>query len=171
MSSAETRMTGSRVPESRVPPPGSMPPGSMPPPSPGAAPPTGAVPANDQATLGQLVGDLAEDLSRLMRQELELAKAEIRQEATKAGKAAGMLGAAGFAGYMTAVLLSLALAFGLGTFMGLGWATLVVAVLWAIAGFALFSTGRARLRKVNPKPERTIETLKEDAEWARHPTK
>ncbi|NUS63842.1 MAG: phage holin family protein [Saccharothrix sp.] len=134
-------------------------------------PPTGAVPAGDQASLGQLVGDLAEDLSRLMRQELELAKAEIRQEATKAGKAAGMLGAAGFAGYMTAVLLSLALAFGLATFMGLGWATLVVAVLWAIAGFVLFSAGRTRLRKVNPKPERTIETLKEDAEWARHPTK
>ncbi len=170
MSSAETRMTGGgHVPESRVPPAGAVPPsGAVPP---GAVPPSGAVPAEGETSLGQLIGELTEDLSRLMRQELELAKAEIRQEATKAGKAAGMLGAAGFAGYMTAVLLSLALAFGLATFMGLGWATLVVAVLWGIAGFALFSTGRSRLRKVNPKPERTIETLKEDAEWARHPTK
>ncbi|ROP36412.1 phage holin family protein [Saccharothrix texasensis] len=211
MSSAETRMTGDRVPDGQgpgshvpvnrvpsggvpvtepvplagtvpatgaVPPTGAAPhPRAVPPtgatPPLGAVPPRGAVPPADEEepTLGQLVGDLAEDLSRLMRQELELAKAEIRQEATKAGKAAGMLGAAGFAGYMTAVLLSFALAFGLGSFMGLGWATLVVAVLWGIGGFALYSTGRARLRKVNPKPERTIETLKEDAEWARHPTK
>ncbi|MEU4761752.1 phage holin family protein [Actinosynnema sp. NPDC023794] len=171
MSSAETRMTGGlgpqvqgHVPESRA--------ASGAVPSTGATPPPGAVPpTEDEPSLGQLVGELTEDLSRLMRQELELAKAEIRQEATKAGKAAGMLGAAGFAGYMTAVLLSLALAFGLATFLGLGWATLVVAVLWGIAGFALFSTGRARLRQVNPKPERTIETLKEDAEWARHPTR
>lgn len=170
MSSAETtRLTGGRVPRGQVP-ESRVPSGAVP--ATGATPPPGAVPpVEEEPSLGRLVGDLAEDLSRLMRQELELAKAEIRQEATKAGKAAGMLGAAGFAGYMTAVLLSLALAFGLATFMGLGWATLVVAVLWAVAGFALFSTGRARLRKVNPKPERTIETLKEDAEWARHPTK
>src|SRR5688572_5129064 len=170
MSSAETtRLTGGRVPRGQVP-ESRVPSGAVP--ATGATPPPGAVPpVEEEPSLGRLVGDLAEDLSRLMRQELELAKAEIRQEAAKAGKAAGMLGAAGFAGYMTAVLLSLALAFGLATFMGLGWATLVVAVLWAVAGFALFSTGRARLRKVNPKPERTIETLKEDAEWARHPTK
>jgi VIT1/CCC1 family predicted Fe2+/Mn2+ transporter len=125
----------------------------------------------NRASLGELVGELTEDLSRLMRQELELAKAEIRQEATKAGKAAGMLGAAGFAGYMTAVLLSLALVFGLGAWLGLGWAALIVAALWAVAGFALFSTGKARLRQVSPKPERTVETLKEDAEWVRHPTR
>lgn len=159
MSSAEPHVTphvtGVHVPDSRIPSTG--------------VPPTGV--PGEEPTLGQLVGELTEDLSRLMRQELELAKAEIRQEAKKAGKAAGMLGAAGFAGYMTAVLLSLALAFGLASFMGLGWATLVVAVLWGIAGFALFSAGRSRLSKVNPKPERTIETLKEDAEWARHPTK
>ncbi|WP_158850820.1 phage holin family protein [Saccharothrix deserti] len=151
MSSAETHTPHPHVPESR-------------------APETGA-PPTDEASLGQLVGELTEDLSRLMRQELELAKAEIRQEATKAGKAAGMLGAAGFAGYMTALLLSLALVFALASFMALGWATLIVAALWAIAGFVLFSTGRARLRKVSPKPEHTIDTLKEDAEWARHPTK
>ncbi|MCC8249262.1 phage holin family protein [Saccharothrix luteola] len=171
MSSAETRLTDGRVPQVQGHVPESRTPsGAMP--ASGATPPPGAVPPiEDEPSLGQLVGELTEDLSRLMRQELELAKAEIRQEAGKAGKAAGMLGAAGFAGYMTAVLLSLALAFGLATFMGLGWATLVVAVLWGIAGFALFSTGRSRLRQVNPKPERTIETLKEDAEWARHPTK
>jgi len=122
-------------------------------------------------SLGDLVSELTGDLSKLMRQELELAKAEIRQEAAKAGKATGMLAAAGFAGYLTTVLLSLALVFALGAVMPLGWATLIVAALWGIAGAVLYSTGRARLRTVNPKPERTVETLKEDAEWAKHPTK
>jgi hypothetical protein len=122
-------------------------------------------------SLGDLVSELTGDLSKLMRQELELAKAEIRQEAVKAGKATGMLAAAGFAGYLTTVLLSLALVFALGAVLPLGWATLIVAALWGIAGAVLYSTGRARLRTVNPKPERTVETLKEDAEWAKHPTK
>jgi hypothetical protein len=122
-------------------------------------------------SLGDLVSELTGDLSKLMRQELELAKAEIRQEAAKAGKATGMLAAAGFAGYLTTVLLSLALVFALGAVLPLGWATLIVAALWGIAGAVLYSTGRARLRTVNPKPERTVETLKEDAEWAKHPTK
>lgn len=122
-------------------------------------------------SLGDLVSELTGDLSKLMRQELELAKAEIRQEATKAGKATGMLAAAGFAGYLTTVLLSLALVFALGAIMPLGWAALIVAALWGIAGAALYTSGRAKLRTVNPKPERTVETLKEDAEWAKHPTK
>ncbi|MFC3893123.1 phage holin family protein [Lentzea rhizosphaerae] len=122
-------------------------------------------------SLGDLVSELTGDLSKLMRQELELAKAEIRQEATKAGKATGMLAAAGFAGYLTTVLLSLALVFALGAIMPLGWAALIVAALWGIAGAVLYTSGRAKLRTVNPKPERTVETLKEDAEWAKHPTK
>lgn len=122
-------------------------------------------------SLGDLVSELTGDLSKLMRQELELAKAEIRQEAVKAGKATGMLAAAGFAGYLTTVLLSLALVFALGAIMPLGWAALIVAALWGLAGAVLYTSGRARLRTVNPKPERTVETLKEDAEWAKHPTR
>lgn len=122
-------------------------------------------------SLGDLLGELSGDLSKLMRQELELAKAEFREEAVKAGKATGMLAAAGFAGYLTTVLLSLALVFALGAVMPLGWAALIVAALWGVAGAVLYTTGRARMRTVNPKPERTVETLKEDAEWAKHPTK
>ncbi|MDA0633519.1 phage holin family protein [Nonomuraea sp. MCN248] len=124
-------------------------------------------PDQEQQSLGQLVAEIGEDVSKLFRQEVELAKAEIRQEAVKAGKAAGMLGGAGFAGYMVAVLLTLAVMFGLGNVMDLGWAALIVAAIWAAAGAALFVSGRARLRRVNPKPEQTIETLKEDAAWAR----
>lgn len=127
--------------------------------------------ARDRESLGDLVSELTGDLSKLMRQELELAKAEIRQEASKAGKATGMLAAAGFAGYLTTVLLSLALVFALGAVMPLGWAALIVAAIWGITGAVLYTTGRTRLRAVNPKPERTVDTLKENAEWAKHPTR
>ncbi|MFF4196762.1 phage holin family protein [Nonomuraea sp. NPDC001831] len=121
----------------------------------------------EEPTLGQLVGEIGEDISKLFRQEVELAKIELRQEATKAGKAAGMLGGAGFAGYMIALLVTLAVMFGLGELMGLGWAALVLAVVWAVIGGVLYVNGRNRLRAINPRPEQTIETLKEDAQWAR----
>ncbi|WP_219465814.1 phage holin family protein [Nonomuraea rhizosphaerae] len=121
----------------------------------------------EEPTIGQLIGEIGEDISTLFRQEVELAKIELRQEAVKAGKAAGMLGGAGFAGYMVLILLTLAIMFGLGNVMDLGWAALILAVVWAIAGGVLFTTGRTRLRQVSPKPEQTIETLKEDAQWAR----
>lgn len=122
-------------------------------------------------SLGELVGEIGEDLSKLFRQEIELAKTEIREEAGKAGKAAGMLGGAGFAGTMAAVLLSLALVFALANVMDAGWAALIVGVLWAIAGVVLYSAGRTRMRQVSPKPQETIETLKEDAQWARNLTR
>jgi hypothetical protein len=126
---------------------------------------------DERPSLGQLVSDVTDDLQRLLRQEIELAKAELQQEAGKAGRAAGFLGGAGFAGYLVAVLLSLAAMFGLGNVMDLGWAAVIVAAGWAIVGAVLYAIGRQRLRAVSPKPERTIETLKEDAEWARHPTR
>jgi len=125
----------------------------------------------EDLSLGQLVGELTGDLQKLFRQELELARVELKAEAAKAGKAAGMLGGAGFAGYMTVVLLSFALVFGLANVMDPGWAALIVAVLWAVGGAILFVLGRARARAVSPTPQQTVDTLKEDAQWARHPTK
>ncbi|MCP9985551.1 phage holin family protein [Streptomyces sudanensis] len=111
------------------------------------------------------------DVQHLLRQEVKLAKVEIQEEATKAGKAAGMFGGAGFAGYMTALFLSLAAVFGLANVMDAGWAALIVTAVWAVVAAVLFVLGRSRMREVSPKPEQTIETLKEDAQWARHPTK
>lgn len=124
----------------------------------------------DNSSLGELVGEVTDDLQTLFRQEVSLAKAELREEAVKAGTAAGLYSAAGFAGYMTVVLLSLAAVFGLAELVGLGWAALIVAVVWAIAGAIMYFVGRSRMRQVSPKPERTVETLKEDAQWAKHPT-
>ncbi len=124
----------------------------------------------EQTSVGELIGNISNDLSTLFRQEVELAKAELKQEASKAGKAAGMLGGAGFAGYLAVVLLSFALVFALGNVMDLGWAALIVAVIWGIIGAVLFANGRKKLKTVDPMPRRTVDTLKEDAQWLKNPT-
>jgi uncharacterized membrane protein YqjE len=123
-----------------------------------------------ETSVGELIGNISNDLSTLFRQEVELAKVELKEEASKAGKAAGMLGGAGFAGYMVIVLLSFALVAALSNVMDPGWAALIVAVLWAIAAGVLYSIGRKKLKTVDPTPRRTVDTLKEDAQWLKNPT-
>jgi uncharacterized membrane protein YqjE len=123
-----------------------------------------------ETSVGEMIGNISNDLSQLFRQEVELAKVELKQEASKAGKAAGMLGAAGFAGYLAVVLLSFALVFALDNVMDMGWAALIVAVLWGIAGAVLYSAGRKKLKTVDPMPRRTVDTIKEDAQWLKNPT-
>jgi hypothetical protein len=137
-------------------------------------------PAVEGTSVGQLIGDVTRDLSTLMRQELELAKAELKADANKAtgevkaqgakaGKGAGMLGGAGYGGHMVALFLSLALMWALGSAMPLGWAALIVAVLWGIVAAVLFVMGRKQLKtidftglkNINPKPEQTVETLQQ----------
>ncbi|MEV7078470.1 phage holin family protein [Streptomyces sp. NPDC093516] len=124
----------------------------------------------EDTSMGELLSTVTSDVQQLLHQEAELAKAEIREEAAKAGKAAGMFGGAGFAGYMVALLLTLAAMFGLANVMDLAWAALIVTALWAVIGLVLYRRGRAQMRTVSPKPEQTMETLKEDMRWARHPT-
>jgi hypothetical protein len=111
-------------------------------------------------SVGELVGNVTRDLSTLMRQELALAQAEVKAEVSKTGKAAGMLGAAGFAGYMAVLFLSICVWWALGHLMGNSWSALVVAVVWAVIGAVLYASGRTKLREVNPTPERTVDTLK-----------
>ena len=110
-------------------------------------------------SVGALIGEVTKDLSTLMRQELELAKVEVKAEAKKAGQGAGMFGAAGFAGYMVALFLSLALMWALASAIPTGWAALIVAVLWGVIAAVAGLMGKKKFEQVNPKPERTVETL------------
>jgi hypothetical protein len=123
-----------------------------------------------ETSVGELIGNISNDLSQLFRQEVELAKAELKVEASKAGKAGGMLGAAAFAGYLAVVLLSFALVFALANVMDAGWAALIVAIIWGIIGAVLYASGRQKLKTVDPTPRRTVDTLKEDAQWLKNPT-
>lgn len=133
----------------------------------GSAPAGGAHIDVSQVSVGQLVGQVTTDLSTLMRQEFELAKAELTAEAKKAGAGAGMLGGAGFAGYLAAIFGSLTLMFLLDLFLPLWAAALIVTVLYAVVGAVLYSKGRTKLKTVDPKPRQTVETLKEDVQWAK----
>lgn len=115
----------------------------------------------ENVSIGELLGNVSQDLSTLLRQELALAKAELRTEASKAGKGAGMLGAAGFAGSMVVLFVSIAVWWALANVMDEGLSALVVAVVWAVVAAVLYSAGRRRLREMNPRPERTVDTLKQ----------
>lgn len=127
--------------------------------------------AEDSASTGQLLARISGDASRLLRQEAELARIEIRDEAGKAGKAAGMFGGAGLAAHMVLLFGSLAAVFGLAHVLDPAWAALIVTGIWLLVSLALYASGRVRLRRVPSKPERTVETLKENAEWLRHPSR
>jgi uncharacterized membrane protein YqjE len=123
-----------------------------------------------ETSVGEMIGNISNDLSQLFRQEVELAKVELKQEATKAGKAAGMLGGAGFAGYLAVLMLSFAVVYGLANKIDAGWAALIVAVVWAIVAGVLYVIGKNKLKTVDPMPRRTVGTLKEDAQWLKNPT-
>lgn len=105
--------------------------------------------------VGELFADISRDLSTLIRQETELAKAEMRESATNAGKGAGMLGGAGVAGHLALLFLSTACWWGLGNEIGRGWSALVVAVVWAVIAAVLASIGRRALKQVKGIPQTT----------------
>jgi hypothetical protein len=124
----------------------------------------------DDKSLGELVASATKDLSALVKGEVELAKAEIRQEVKAAAKGGVMLGAAGFSGYLALVFLSVAAAFAIGVPLTLGWGFLVVGGLYLLVAAALGLKGRSSLTAMG-KPERTIRQAKETSAWARHPTR
>jgi len=110
-------------------------------------------------SLGDLISEVTADLSTLMRQELELAKAELQQSASRAGKGAGMLGGAAIAGYFVLLFLSVALWWAIGSATGLGWSALIVAVIWGIIAAVLYTMGRSSLKEVRGIPK-TADTVK-----------
>ena len=124
----------------------------------------------EEPTLGELFATASRDLSLLVHKEVELAKAELSVDAKRAGIGAGILGTAGFLGLLALIFLSIALAFGLaGLGLPLGVGFLIVGVVYLVAAGILALGGLRSVRKVGP-PRRTIKTVKDDLEWAKHPT-
>jgi hypothetical protein len=126
--------------------------------------------AKGDPSLGELVATATRDLSSLMRQEVELAKVEIKRDVAAAGKGAGMFGGAGVAGLIGLLFLSVSAAFGIAHFdVPLGCAFFAVGAVYVLIAGVLALRGKKSLSKLGP-PTKTIETLKDDAAWAKHPT-
>ena len=121
--------------------------------------------------VGELLKQLSNETTTLVRQELELAKAEVREKAGKAGPGFGMWGGAGVTAFLALGSLTAFLILALDGAMPNWLAALIVGLIYAaIAGF-LYLRGKERLQEAGPPiPEQTIETVKEDLQWAKHPT-
>jgi hypothetical protein len=123
---------------------------------------------NDERSLGDLFSDLARESSMLIRQEVKLAKTELTQSTSRVGKSVGVMAAGGAIAYagllaiMAAVVIVLEAA-------GLPWwlSALVVGLVAAGAGYFLIQKGREELKQANLAPRQTMETLREDTQWAK----
>jgi hypothetical protein len=118
--------------------------------------------------IGDLVKQLAGQTSTLVRQEIDLAKAEMTEKATVAGKGAGLLGGAAVVGLLAAGALTACLILALSEVIPDWLAALVVALVMGAVAAVLALQGRNRIRAATPPvPEQTVETVKEDVEWAK----
>jgi xanthine/uracil permease len=122
----------------------------------------------DERSLGDLFSDLSRETTTLVRQEVQLAKAELTQSATEAARGIGMLVAGGAVAYAGLFFLLLAIVFGL---IDAGWdawlSALVVGLVVVAIGAVLVLRARESLKPANLAPQKTVETLKEDAAWAK----
>jgi xanthine/uracil permease len=122
----------------------------------------------DERSLGDLFSALSRETTTLVRQEVQLAKAELTQSATEAARGIGMLVAGGAVAYAGLFFLLLAIVFGL---VDAGWdawlSALVVGLVVVAIGAVLVLRARESLKPANLAPQKTVETLKEDAAWAK----
>lgn len=119
----------------------------------------------NERSLGDLFGDLSARAGLLVRQEMQLAKVEMKQKATAASRNIALVVAGAVLGNAALLALIAALIVGLANFMDAWLAALLVGVVLAIIAGILAATGIQALRTMDPAPERTIETLREDREW------
>jgi hypothetical protein len=126
----------------------------------------------DERSLGELFGDLARELTTLLRQEVALARTEVGQTATRVGRDLGLLAVGGAVAYAGFLALLAALIIGLGQ-LGLEWwlAALIVGLVVAGVGYLLVRRGLTALRQEELVPQRTLETLREDAQLVKEQTR
>lgn len=140
-------------------------------PRPPAARPTPGPHPGDDRSLGDLFSELTSETTTLVRQEIALAKTEIKADAKKAGASAGAAVSGGLVAYAGLIVLLVGLGWGLNSLIGSTWLGLVIVGL-AVAGlgYVMLQKGLATLKTIDPTPERTIQTLKEDKEWLTNQT-
>src|SRR5512141_1197797 len=129
------------------------------------------MPRNEDRSVSDVLRDILGNLQDIVRSEVHLAKAEFKTETGHAAKAAKPLIAGAVLSLYAGGLLLLALVFGLSLVLPPWMAALSVGGLVALLATILIGMGRTRLRNVNPKPEKTIETMKEDVQWLKDQTR
>jgi VIT1/CCC1 family predicted Fe2+/Mn2+ transporter len=121
-----------------------------------------------EESFGDLAKGLSQDMSTLVRQEMQLARAEMKEYAREAGTGLGMFGGAGIFALATLGALTAFLIIAFDLFMPLWLSALIVTVLWGAVAAVLYFQGRDKLREAgSPVPEQTVETVKEDVDWAK----
>ena len=125
----------------------------------------------DDRSLGELFSELAQETSTLVRQEVDLAKTEMSQKASRVGKDVGLLAAGGAVAYAGLLAILAAVIVVLNTFLPLWLAALVVGLVVAAVGYFLVKKGLDALKKEDVAPRQTIETLKEDGQWIKDQTR
>ena len=126
----------------------------------------------DERSIGQLFSDLSRQLSTLVRQEITLARTEMTNRATEAGRGAAMVGAGGALAYagglaIVAAIVLLVIQAGVEPWL----AALLVGVVVVIVGGALIASGRTAISRTDLTPRRTIESLRDDTDWAKEQMK
>lgn len=125
-------------------------------------------PALRDPPVAELVKQLAEQTKTLARQEVELAKAELAEKGKKAGMGAGMFGGAGLFGVFAFAALTACLVLALASAMEDWLAALIVAVVYGAVAGVLGLSGKKQVQEAgSPVPEQTVDTVKEDIEWAK----
>lgn len=118
-----------------------------------------------ERSLGELFSELSQDVSSLFQQEVQLAKVEMSQKASQAGQRVGFIAAGGFIAYAGFLAILAAIILGLAEFMAIWLAALIVGVVVAAIGYFLLQKGISDLKNLNPAPEKTIKSFKEDGQW------
>jgi uncharacterized membrane protein YqjE len=124
-------------------------------------------PRQPEKSLGELIGEMTSDLSRLTRQEIQLAKVELQEEGRRAGRVGAMFAVAGAVALVGSIILTMSGSWLLDQWMPRALAFLIIAALLLIVAAVLISRARQEMKHINAVPQQTVETLKEDVAWAK----
>jgi hypothetical protein len=120
-----------------------------------------------QRTVPELLGNIVDNIQQIIRSEFRLAKAELQEKASRASKPATTLGAGFLLGLYGLGFLLLAAVYALSTIMAAGLAALIVGGVLALVSIVLVTSSANKLKASNPAPEKTIQTLQENVQWAK----
>lgn len=122
---------------------------------------------DDSRSIGELFSAATRDVGELIRKEIELAKTETKEEVQRAAKGGAMFAVAGLAAFLALFLVSFAAAWGLAEVMPAGVAFLIVGIVYLAVAYVAFNEARNRMKKFDPVPRETVDTLKEDVQWVK----